>query len=96
MAIEGEVDDVESYGMFELDEEAAFGGEDLLVIQVEPIELQEEQMVIIYGVLRPFIAEEFERDYDLVWDLATQKQVEAEYDGKPVFVAEKVQLLRSQ
>ncbi len=92
LAIQGEVDDVESYGVFEIDEEAAFGGEDLIVVQVKPIELEEEQNVIIYGVLRPFIAEELKRDYNFDWDLATQKQLETEYDRKPVFVAERIEL----
>ena len=92
LAIQGEVDDVEDYGVFEIDEEAAFGGEDLIVVQQKPIELEEEQNVIIYGVLRPFIAEEFKRDYDFDWDLATQQQLKAKYDRKPVFVAEKIQL----
>ena len=92
LAIQGEVDDIEDYGLFEIDEEAAFGGEDLIVVQQKPIELEEEQNVIIYGVLRPFIAEELKRDYDLDWDLATQKQLSAEYNRKPVFVAERIEL----
>ena len=92
LAIQGEVDDVESYGVFEIDEEAAFGGEDLIVLQQKPIKLEEEQNVIIYGVLRPFIVEELNRDYNFNWDLATQKQLKAEYDRKPVFVAEKIRL----
>lgn len=92
LAIQGEVDDVEDYGLFEIDEEAAFGGEDLIVVQQKPIKLEEEQNVIIYGVLRPFIVEELNRDYDLNWDLATQKKLQAKYDRKPVFVAEKIQL----
>ena len=92
LAIQGEVDDIESYGVFEIDEEAAFGGEDLIVVQQKPIELEEEQNVIIYGVLRPFIAEEFKRDYNFDWDLATQEQLKSKYDRKPVFVAEKIQV----
>ena len=92
LAIEGEVDDIEDYGLFEIDEEAAFGGEDLLVVQQKPIELEEEQNVIIYGVLRPFVAEELKRDYNLDWNLETLKQLQAKYDRKPVFVAEEIRL----
>lgn len=96
LAIKGEVEDIKSYGVFELDEEQAFGGEDLLVVQLKPkVKLEEEQTVIVYGVLRPFIAVELERDYDLGWDLSIQKQVEAEYTQKPAFVAEKIQLLNT-
>ena len=95
LAIEGEVEDIKSYGVFELDEEQAFGGEDLLVVQLKPrIKLQEEHTAIVYGKLRPFIAVELERDYDLGWDLSIQEQIEAEYSRKPVLVAEKIQLLK--
>ena len=92
LAIQGEVDEIGDFGVFELDEEAAFGGEDLIVVSQQPIELKEEQNVIIYGVLRPFVAEELKRDYDLDWDLETQQQLEAKYEQKPVFVAEKIRL----
>ena len=90
LAIQGEIDEIKDYGVFEIDEEAAFGGEDLIVVQPKPIELKEEQNVIIYGVLRPFIAEELKRDYNFDWDLGTQEQLQAQYDRKPVFVAEKI------
>ncbi|VEP16656.1 conserved exported hypothetical protein [Hyella patelloides LEGE 07179] len=95
LAIKGEIEDIKSYGLFELDEEQVFGGEDLLVVQLNPrIELENEQTAIVYGVLRPFIFVELERDYDLGWDLSIQKQIEAEYSQKPVFVAEKIQILK--
>lgn len=89
LAIKGEVDDVMEFGVFELDEEQAFGGEDLVVIQSgSKVQLYEEQTVIVYGRLRQFIAEEFEQDYDLVIS-----KIEAEYDRQPVFVAQKIQVL---
>ena len=96
LAIQGEVDDIKDYGIFELDEEAAFGGEDLLVVQVKPIQLSEEQNVLIYGVLRSFIIEELERDYNLGWKLSTSNReyIEAQYHLKPVFIADKIQLLK--
>lgn len=94
LAVEGELEDLTPYGIFELDEEQAFGGEDLLVVQPNPrIELNEEKNAIVYGKLRPFLIVELERDYDLGWDLSIQKQIEAEYKQKAVFVAEKIQIL---
>ena len=40
-------------------------------MQPQPrIKLNKEQMAIVYGKLRPFIAVELERDYDLGWDLS--------------------------
>jgi hypothetical protein len=96
LAIQGEVDDIKDHGIFELDEEAAFGGEDLVVLQVEPIQLNEEQNVLIYGMLRPFVIAELERDYNLNWKLSTsnKKHIEAQYHLKPVFIADKIRLLK--
>ena len=94
LAIKGEIEDIKSYGVFELDEERVFGGEDLLVVQLKPrIELEDKQTAIIYGVLCPLIMIELERDYDLGWDLSIQKQIEAEYSHKSILVAQKIQLL---
>ncbi|WP_072013845.1 hypothetical protein [Myxosarcina sp. GI1] len=95
LAVEGELEDLKSYGVFELDEEQAFGGEDLIVVQPKPrIKLKQEQMAIVYGKLRPFIVVELERDYDLGWDLSVRQEIEAEYSQKPVLVADKIQLLK--
>jgi hypothetical protein len=94
LAIEGELEDLTPYGIFELDEEQVFGGEDLLVVQPNPrIELNEEKNALVYGKLRPFVIVELERDYDLGWDLSIETQIEAEYEQKAIFVAEKIQIL---
>ena len=95
IAVKGEIEDLTDYGVFELDEEQAFGGEDLAVVQLQPrVKLAEEQMAIVYGKLRPFIAVELEREYGLKWDLSVQQQLTAKYSQKPVFVADKIQLLK--
>ena len=94
LAIKGELEDLTPYGIFEIDEEQVFGGEDLLVVQPNPrIELKEEQNAIVYGKLQPFIIDKLERDYDLGWDLSIKKQIEAEHAQKAIFVAEKIQIL---
>ena len=94
LAVKGELEDLKPYGIFELDEEQVFGGEDLLVVQPNPrIELKEEKNALVYGKLRPFVIIELERDYDLGWDLSIEKQIEAEYKQKGIFVAEKIQIL---
>lgn len=91
IAIQGEVEDKLSPTTFTLDEERLFGGEDLLVISdMMTPETQDGEEVTATGVLRPYIAAEFETDYDLEWDLDVQEQVEAEYTEKPVFVADEV------
>ena len=40
--------------------------------------------------LRPFVAAEFEEEYNLTWDLDLQEQLEAEYTEQPVLVANEV------
>ena len=94
LAIKGEVDDINDYGIFEIDEEKAFGGEDLLVLQSNSeIQLNEEQAVIAYGVLRQFAIEDLERDYNLGWNSSIRAQIDAEYVNKPVLVTNEIQLL---
>lgn len=41
-------------------------------------------------MLRPFVKAEFERDYDLTWDLDLQEELEAEYSEKPVLVVDSI------
>ncbi len=91
VAVEGEVEEIKNDIAFTLDEEQLIGGEDLLVINVtgEPIPNQEET-VVVTGMVRPFIKSEFERDYDLTWDLDFQEELEAEYTEKPVLVVDSI------
>ncbi|EDX84348.1 hypothetical protein S7335_2045 [Synechococcus sp. PCC 7335] len=91
IAVEGEVEDILESGLFTMDEEELFGGDDLLVIPgdlVSPV--KDGEFVTATGVLRPYITAEFERDYDLQWDLSVKETIEAEYETKPVFVADTV------
>ncbi|NJL86676.1 MAG: hypothetical protein HC886_12955 [Leptolyngbyaceae cyanobacterium SM1_1_3] len=91
IAVEGEVEELWSDGSFRLDEEQFFGGEGLLVItQDQTANVQEGEDVAVTGTLRSFVAADFERDYDLTWDLDVKQQLEAEYENKPVFVADEV------
>ncbi|MEO0375897.1 MAG: hypothetical protein AAF329_14990 [Cyanobacteria bacterium P01_A01_bin.17] len=88
IAVEGEVEDVIDASTFTLDEEQLFGATDLLVIGVPITESLDGQTVTVAGKLRKFVLTEFERDYDLTWDLDVKKKLEAEYSEKPVFVAD--------
>lgn len=91
IAVEGEVEDLREAGLFTLQEEQLFGGEDLLVYAPGvSAPVQEDEVVTVTGVLRPFIVADFDRDYDLQWDLSVQEELEAEYSTKPVFVADNV------
>lgn len=71
-----------------MDEEQLFGANDLLVIGVPITTVLDDKTATVTGKLRPFTLAEFERDYDLTWDLDVKKNLEAEYSEKPVFVAD--------
>ncbi|MGC1309219.1 MAG: hypothetical protein WA885_18510 [Phormidesmis sp.] len=90
IAVKGEVEDILESGLFTLDEDELFAGEDLLVIPSKVAAIQENEIVVVTGVLRPYINAEFEKDYDLQWDLSVKEKIDAEYEQKPVFVADSV------
>ena len=91
LAVVGEVEDIQDATTFTLDEEKLFGATDLLVLNPKPkVAIKDDEVVAITGVLRPFVLAEFERDYDLGWDLQLKQKIDAEYKTKPVFVADSV------
>lgn len=91
IAISGEIGELLSANTFQLEEEGWFAGDEVLVIGASiPTTLSEAEEVVVTGTLRPFVASEFEEEYDLTWDLDLQEQLEAEYTEKPVMVADEV------
>jgi hypothetical protein len=91
IAVSGEVAEQLSPNTFTIQDEGLFSGENVLVVGVTPDPaLDANEEVVVTGVLRPYVAADFERDYDLGWDLEVQQQIEAEYTEKPVLVAEEV------
>ncbi|MDB9528449.1 hypothetical protein PN498_20830 [Oscillatoria sp. CS-180] len=91
IAVEGEVDLVMSDNVITLDEEVLFGEEDLLVVSPDTaIAYPQGEEVVVTGTLRPFVYAEFDRDYELTWDIELQQEVEAEYESRPVFVADEI------
>jgi len=91
LAVTGEVEDIQNANIFTLDEEKLFGATDLLVFNPNPkAVIKDDEVVAVTGVLRLFVAAEFEREYDLGWDLQLKQKLEAEYTTKPVFVADSV------
>lgn len=94
VAVEGEVNELVSPGVFTVGDDGWFGGGELLVVGTDPSlaggAIEEGENVTVTGVLRPYIFAEFERDYDLTWDLELQQNVEAEYSQEPVLAASEV------
>lgn len=91
----GEVEEILGPNAFRLEEEAGLIDDDsVLVIDVaatEPIE--EDQEVRVIGEVRSLVIAEIERDYDLTWDADIREQIEAEYEGRPVVIAESTMLV---
>ncbi|WP_036480351.1 hypothetical protein [Myxosarcina sp. GI1] len=91
VAVEGEVGQIWSDTTFRLDEIQLIAGEDLLVVNLTGESIpSEEENIVVTGTVRPFVSAEFERDYDLTWDLDVQEQLEAEYSQKPVLVVDSI------
>ena len=91
LAVTGEVENVYSEGVFTLDEDELFGGEDLLVIVSNPAEtVSDGETVATTGELRSFTIADLEQDYDLTWDLDVREQLEVDYSDRPVLVVDRV------
>ena len=90
IAVQGEVEDILSPTTFTLDEEQLFGGDLLVLSQMASPQAQDGESVTVTGTLRPYVAADFERDYDLDWDATVQEKIKVEYSEKPVFVADEV------
>lgn len=93
IAVSGEIGEMLSVNTFQLQEEGWFEGDEVLVIGANTLpSLEEAEEVVVTGTLRPFVASEFEQEYNLTWDLDVQEQLETEYTEQPVLVADEVYL----
>ncbi|MGQ4648020.1 hypothetical protein [Lyngbya aestuarii] len=92
IAVEGEVAEIVGPNAFTLEDEELVGGSNLLVLnRTAPAQaLNDDEVVVVTGQVRPFVLAEIERDYDLTWDLDLQSKLEAEYQEKPVLIADTV------
>jgi hypothetical protein len=98
LAVTGEVETLYNPNTFTLDEDELFGGKDLLVLvrngntanTTANTSVQEDQTVAVTGVLRPFVSADLEREYDFNWDEGFVRQLEAEYQTRPVLIVDRV------
>lgn len=91
----GEVQEIIGPNAFRLEEEGELIDDDsVLVIDVAATEpIAEDQEVRVIGEVRPLVIADLEREYDLTWDADIREQIEAEYEGRPVVIAESTLLL---
>jgi hypothetical protein len=94
LAVTGEVETLYNSNTFTLDEDELFGGKDLLILvrndNTANTSVQEDQTVAVTGVLRPFVSADLEREYDFNWDEGFVRQLEAEYQTRPVLIVDRV------
>lgn len=69
-----------------------FGGQDLLVLlkALPKVAINQNQTVSITGEVRPFVITEIEKEYNFTWDLNVKRELKAEYDNRPILVAETI------
>ena len=91
VALQGEIDEIRNAYSFTLQEDELFEGDDLLMINATGEAIPEDdETVVVTGIVRPFVKAELERDYDLTWDLDVQEEIEAEYNERPVLVVDSI------
>lgn len=94
VTVEGEVEEIVGANAFRIEENELFGDDEVLVINAQPtVTIADDQNVRVTGKVRQFVVADLERDYDLNWDLEVQQQLEAEYQDKPVIVAESTEVI---
>jgi hypothetical protein len=94
VTVTGEVEEDYGINTFVIEEIGEIFGDQVLVINTAATEpILEEQNVRVTGEVRELVLAEFERDYDLTWEGDILQTIEAEYVGKPVIVADAVEVL---
>ncbi|MEB3882641.1 hypothetical protein [Lyngbya sp. CCY1209] len=99
VTVTGEVEEIVGPGTYRLEEQGEIFGEDsILVVMASdpPQPIAEDQVVEVTGEVRQFIIAEFERDYNLTWDLEMQRQLEAEYEGRPVVISQVTRVVETE
>lgn len=96
VTLNGEVSEVLGPNTVRMDEDNWLDiGDDVLVVLpegvVQPTTLEDETNIVIQGTVRNFVLAEFERDYDFF----TDSELYAEFENRPVVVAEMLWLQAS-
>jgi len=95
ITVDGKVGEVIDSSTFKLEQEQPLLDNEILVMSANPdTPIIEDNWVRVTGKVSNFVSkEELEKDYDLTWDLDVEQSIEAEYENKPVILAESVELL---
>jgi hypothetical protein len=95
ITVDGKVGEVIDSSTFKLEQEEPLLDKQVLVMNANPdTPITEDNWVRVTGEVSRFVSkEELEKDYDLTWDLDVEQSIEAEYENKPIILAESVELL---
>jgi len=95
ITVDGKVGEVIDSSTFKLVQEEPLLDKQVLVMNANPdTPIIEDNWVRVTGEVGRFVSkEELEKDYDLTWDLDVEQSIEAEYENKPIILAESVELL---
>ncbi|MGB3510782.1 MAG: hypothetical protein WBA93_16415 [Microcoleaceae cyanobacterium] len=90
VTLNGEVEEILSPTTFILQEQGDIFNDDKVLVILETVPekpIVEDEEIQVVGTVRQFVVAEFERDYDLTWDLEVKQKLEAEYSNVPAVVA---------
>ena len=92
ITVTGEVKNIQNPMLMTLHKGQLFGGGDLPVLLTPSakVAINKGQSVAVVGEVRPFVASDIQRRYNLRWDAGVQQQLAAQYGNKPVLVADAV------
>lgn len=95
VTVSGKVEEIVGPKAFRLEDEKIFSGEKVLVLNAVPaaVPITEGKNVTVTGQVRKFVLADFEKDYNFTNDLNVKKKMEAEFEGKPVIIAQTTQVV---
>ena len=97
VTVRAEVEDVLDTHSFTLDEDAVLAGHDVLVLVPAGFDtqnLRKDQVVVVSGKVRPYVATELERDFD--WfkgGKVVTMGTKVDYETRPVLVADSIRTI---
>lgn len=93
VTVYGEVEAVLDANTIEIEEREVFDSERILVVNVDPLAtaLTDGQSVEVTGEVQTFSAAALQQQYDLSWTPEIQQQLEAEYAGQAVLIAQRTE-----
>ncbi|BAZ11301.1 hypothetical protein NIES4071_31270 [Calothrix sp. NIES-4071] len=92
VAVTGEVEKTNTPILITLHKDQFIRGRSLPVLLTSSpkVAINKGQQVAVVGEVRPFVANDIEREYNFAWDANVKRQLEAEYQNTPVLIAEAV------